>query len=246
LIKLNNISKTFRRPDEVMVFSNFDFELKEGEFAVVVGANGSGKSTLLNLIAGTEMCDSGSILLDGKDVTRLKDYQRSKWISRIFQNPLTGTAPELTILENFRLASLRTKKKGFLIGTNENFRKIVQQKISVLNLGLENKLNQKVGTLSGGQRQSLSLLMSIADETRLLLMDEPTAALDPKTSQLVMQLADKMIHENKLTALLVTHQLRDVVQYGSRIIQLTEGAIAKDIRKDQKSGLTLAEVYDWF
>jgi putative ABC transport system ATP-binding protein len=246
LIKLNNISKTFRRPDDVVVFSNFDFELSEGEFAVVVGANGSGKSTLLNLIAGTEMCDSGSILLDGKDVTRLKDYQRSKWISRIFQNPLTGTAPELTILENFRLASLRTKKKGFRIGTNENFRKVVQQKISVLNLGLENKLDQKVGTLSGGQRQSLSLLMSIADETRLLLMDEPTAALDPKTSQLVMQLADKMIHENKLTALLVTHQLRDVVQYGTRIIQLTEGAIAKDIRKDQKSGLTLAEVYEWF
>jgi putative ABC transport system ATP-binding protein len=246
LVNLSNISKTFHKPDDVTVFRNFDLEIKEGDFTILVGSNGSGKSTLLNLVAGNEMCDEGNIILDNQDISRLKDFERSKWISRIFQNPLAGTAPELSILENFRLASIRTKGKNFRIGTGEYFRKVVSEKVAQLNLGLENKLDQKVGSLSGGQRQSLALLMGIADNTKLLLLDEPAAALDPKTSQLVMQLADRMIRENRLTALLVTHQLKDVIQFGDRIIQLKEGKIIRDIRKEENSKLTLAEIYNWF
>jgi putative tryptophan/tyrosine transport system ATP-binding protein len=246
LIKLSNISKTFQKPDNVTVFHNLNLELANGDFTIVVGSNGSGKSTLLNLMAGTVKPDNGRIFLGNNDITRYVDYKRSKWIARIFQNPLAGTAPELTILENFRLASLRTKGKGFIIGTDNSFRTIVREKVSVLNLGLENKLDQKVGNLSGGQRQSLSLLMAIADDTQLLLLDEPTAALDPRTSELVMQIAEKVISSNKLTTLLVTHQLKHVIQYGNRIIHLKDGKIERDIRKDKNTKMSLAEVYGWF
>ena len=246
MISLTNISKTFQKPDNISVFNNLNLDLKVGDFAIVIGSNGSGKSTLLNLLSGTLKADSGSITLDGKEISGLSDFRRSKWISKIFQNPLAGTAPELSILENFRLASLRTKSKGFSIGTNESFRKIAKEKLSILNLGLENKLDQKVGSLSGGQRQSLSLLMAIADDTKLLLLDEPTAALDPKTSDLVMNIAEKVISENKLTALLVTHQLKHVLQFGNRIIHLKEGQIVKDFKKDVDNKLSLPEVYGWF
>ncbi len=246
MIRLSNISKSFEKPNEVVVFSDLNLELNEGDFTIVIGSNGSGKSTLLNLLAGTIKQDNGSIKLNDNEITDYADFERSKWIARIFQNPLAGTAPELSILENFRLASLRSKSKGLTIGTNAVFRKLVMEKVSVLNLGLENKLDQKVGNLSGGQRQSLSLLMAIADDTQLLLLDEPTAALDPKTSELVMNLAGKIIFEKKLTALLVTHDLRHVVRYGNRIIQLKEGKIERDIRKDDSKKLSLPDVYEWF
>lgn len=246
MISLTNISKTFHKPDDIRVFTDLNLNIQDGDFAILIGSNGSGKSTLLNILAGAIRQDKGSITLNGKEITRYKDYERSRWIARIFQNPLAGTAPELTILENFRLASIRTKTKGLTIGTTDKFRSLVKEKVSVLNLGLENKLDQKVGNLSGGQRQSLSLLMAIADDTQLLLLDEPTAALDPKTSELVMQLAEKVIAEHKLTALLVTHQLKHVLQYGNRIIQLKEGRIVRDFQKDQNTRLSLSDVYEWF
>jgi putative ABC transport system ATP-binding protein len=246
LIKLKNISKSFHKPDDVVVFRDLNLELSPGEFTILIGSNGSGKSTLLNIIAGTVKHDSGNISFNNEDISTLADYKRSRWIARIFQNPLAGSAPELSILENFRLASLRTKGKNFTMGINETFRKKIREEVSILNLGLENKLDQKMGNLSGGQRQSISLLMAIADDTQLLLLDEPTAALDPKTADLVMQLAEKVIKKNRLTALLVTHQLKHVVQYGNRVIQLIEGKIAKDIRKNSKTQLNLPEVYEWF
>lgn len=248
MIKLSGIRKTFGKgsPNEIRILDNFNLEVMKGDFIVVVGSNGSGKTTLLNLIAGTVKPDSGSITFEGNDITGLKDFNRSKWIARIFQNPLAGTAPDLTVLENFRLASQRTKPKGLITGTGNKFRALVKEKISVLNLGLENKLEQSMGSLSGGQRQALSLLMAIMDDTKILLLDEPTAALDPKTSLLILELAKKVINEYGLTAIMVTHQISDVIEYGNRVIQMKEGRIIRDIHGKDRKLFTMNEVYEWF
>lgn len=248
MIKLSGIRKTFGKgsPNEIRILDNFNLEVMKGDFIVVVGSNGSGKTTLLNLIAGTVKPDSGSITFEGNDITGLKDFNRSKWIARIFQNPLAGTAPDLTVLENFRLASQRTKPKGLITGTGNKFRALVKEKISVLNLGLENKLEQSMGSLSGGQRQALSLLMAIMDDTKILLLDEPTAALDPKTSLLILELAKKVINEYGLTAIMVTHQISDIIEYGNRVIQMKEGRIIRDIQGKDRKLFTMNEVYEWF
>ena len=248
MISLNGISKTFSKgsPNEVNLLINFNLEINQNDFIIVVGSNGSGKSTLLNILAGVVRINEGSIVLDEKDITQSKDYKRSRWLARIFQNPLAGTAPDLSILENFRLASIRTGSKGLRIGTDKKFRAKVRDRIAVLNLGLENKLDQEMGSLSGGQRQALALLMAIMDETRLLLLDEPTAALDPRTSELIMNLADKVIKEYSLTALLVTHQIKDVVNFGNRVIQMKEGKIIRDLRKTEKEKLRIADINEWF
>ena len=248
MITISSISKTFNKgnPNEQKIFRNLNLEILKNDFIIVVGSNGSGKSTLLNLLAGTVFADEGSIYLDKKDISKYKEYKRSAWIARIFQNPLAGTASELSILENFRLAALRTKRKGLTIGTGDKFKSVVKEKIRILNLGLENKLTMSMGSLSGGQRQALTLLMAIMDETRLLLLDEPTAALDPRTSVTIMDLAAKVIKEFDLTALLVTHQIKDVVGYGNRIIQLKEGQIIRDITKEPEHELNMKVVFDWF
>ncbi|MCC7231661.1 MAG: ATP-binding cassette domain-containing protein [Bacteroidia bacterium] len=248
MIRLNGISKTFHQhPGEtVTALKPLDIAFSTGSFSVIVGANGSGKSTLLNLLAGSLKTDSGNIVFDGTDVTGLREEKRCRWVSRIFQNPLTGTAPELSVLENFRLASLRTRSKKLIIGTNRAFRKKVQEKISFLGLGLENKLDQNMGSLSGGQRQALTLVMAVMDECRILLMDEPTAALDPKTAGILMNMADKIIREFHLTAILVTHHLNDAVKFGNRTIHLREGEIQKDISGKLREALTTAEIYSWF
>ena len=248
MITISSISKTFNKgnPNEQKIFRNFNLEILKNDFIIVVGSNGSGKSTLLNLLAGTVFADEGSIYLDKKDISKYKEYKRSVWIARIFQNPLAGTASELSILENFRLAALRTKRKGLTIGTGDKFKSVVKEKIRILNLGLENKLTMSMGSLSGGQRQALALLMAIMDDTRLLLLDEPAAALDPKTSDLIMDLAEKVIKEFNLTALLVTHQLKDVVGYGNRVIQMKEGQIIRDFRKSDKEELIISDIYEWF
>ncbi len=248
MISLKGISKTFSKgsPNEINLLNNFNLEIKKNDFIIVVGSNGSGKSTLLNILAGVVRINEGSIILDDKDISQTKDYKRSRWLARIFQNPLAGTAPDLSILENFRLASIRTSSKGFRIGTDKKFRAKVRDRIAVLNLGLENKLDREMGSLSGGQRQALTLLMAIMDETRLLLLDEPTAALDPRTSELIMNLADKVIKEYSLTALLVTHQIKDVVGFGNRALQMKEGKIIRDLKKIEKEKLSIADIYEWF
>ncbi len=248
MIKLSSISKTFGKgsPNEATIFNDFSYEIIKNDFIVVIGSNGSGKSTLLNLLGGTIKSDHGKIFLNELEISELDEHKRSRWIARIFQNPMTGTAPELTILENFRLASLRTGKKGLKFGIGDKFKSTVKEKISVLNLGLENKLSRPMGSLSGGQRQSLALLMAIMDDTRLLLLDEPAAALDPKTSLIVMQLADKVIREFELTALLVTHNYKDVINYGNRVLQLKEGKIERDFRKGPEHELNMKAVFEWF
>jgi len=229
MISLKGISKTFNKgsANENMLLNDFNLDIHRNEFTVIVGSNGSGKSTLLNLLAGSIQPDEGQILIDDNDISSLKDFQRSKWIARIFQDPLSGTAPELSILENFRLASIRTHTKTLKVGTNTIFREKVREMVAGLGLGLENKLEQSMGSLSGGQRQALTLLMATSDETQLLLLDEPIAALDPKTSITIMKLANDIIRQANLTAVMVTHSMKDAIEYGDRIILLREGKIAK-------------------
>jgi putative ABC transport system ATP-binding protein len=248
MIALKNVSKTFNagKPNEVKALGKLSLEIKEGEFVVIVGSNGSGKTTLLNLLAGTILPNTGSINIVGNDATKLADYQRSKWIARIFQNPLSGTAADLSILDNFRLAALRTKSKGLTIGKNESFKALVHEKIAALGMGLEDKTEQPIGTLSGGQRQALTLVMSVMDECKILLLDEPTAALDPRSAENVMRTADALIKQYSLTAILVTHNLKDAANYGSRIIQMGEGEILKDIPATEKEKLKQAELFEWF
>jgi putative ABC transport system ATP-binding protein len=248
MIEIANISKTFNtgKPNQVNAICNVSLNIKAGEFVVIVGSNGSGKTTLLNLVAGNILPDTGAITIDGNNVTRLPEYKRSKWIARIFQNPLLGTAGDLSIVDNFRLAAIRTQYKGLSIGKNESFKKLVKDKIATLDMGLESKIEQPIGTLSGGQRQALTLLMSVMDTCKILLLDEPTAALDPRSAENVMRIADSLIKEYSLTAILVTHNLKDAGNYGSRIIQMGEGEILRDVSTIEKSKLKQSDLFDWF
>lgn len=248
MISIQKVHKVFNKgkANQVDAIRGVDLEISEQEFLVIVGSNGSGKTTLLNLVAGSILPTSGSIRIDGNDVTKLADYNRSEWIARVFQNPLSGTAPDLSILDNFRLAAIRTKPKGLSIGINDNFKKLVKEKISTLGMGLENKIEQPMGILSGGQRQALTLLMSVMDTCKVLLLDEPTAALDPRSADVVMKTADRLITDFGLTAVLVTHNLKEAYNYGNRIIQMVEGKVVKDLSKEKKSALKQTDLYDWF
>jgi putative ABC transport system ATP-binding protein len=248
MISLQQISKFFNpgKPTEVIALKDISLQISKGEFVVIVGANGSGKTTLLNIIEGSQKPSAGTVKLKGEDVTPLPEYKRSRWVARVFQNPNNGTAPDLTILDNFRLAALRTQRKNLAIGINEAFRKKVREKISDLGMGLENKISQPMGNLSGGQRQALTLLMSVMDDTDILLLDEPTAALDPKSALIVMNLANKLNKELGITTVLITHNLKDALQYGNRLIQMQEGKITRDLNAEDKTGLLLQEIYQWF
>ena len=248
MIDIQNVHKIFNpgKANQVNAVNGVNLSIKKEEFLVIVGANGSGKTTLLDLVAGSVFPVSGSIHIDGKDVTKIPDYRRSRWIARVFQNPMSGTASDLSILDNFRLAAIRTKHKGLSIGINETFKNQVKEKISTLGMGLENKTEQPMGTLSGGQRQALTLLMSVMDNCKVLLLDEPTAALDPRSAEIVMRTADELIKDYKLTSILITHNLKDAFNYGNRIILMGEGNIVKDLDTDHKSALKQNDLFDWF
>lgn len=247
-IAIQNIHKTFNpgKPNQVNAVNGIDLTINTGEFVVIVGSNGSGKTTLLNLVSGSVLPTSGTISIHGTDVSKLADYSRSQWIARVFQNPMSGTASELSILDNFRLAAIRTKTKGLTIGINDAFKQQVREKIATLGMGLENKIEQQMGTLSGGQRQALTLLMSVMDDCKILLLDEPTAALDPRSAAVVMSTADKLTAQFKLTTILVTHNLKDAYTYGTRIIQMAEGLIIKDHSADVKVTLKQNDLFEWF
>lgn len=248
MIRIEQLCKTFHAGEatEVKAVTGIDLSMESGQFAIIVGPNGCGKSTLLQLISGSVKPDKGAIYFDHQRVDTLAEHKRSSFIARLFQNPLTGTAPELSIVENFRLAALRSKNKRLIIGIDKGFRQHVAESIHRLGMGLENKLDQIMGSLSGGQRQALTLLMGTFDDCRLLLMDEPTSALDPRSSELVMNLANSIIREKKLTAVLVTHRIKDCTTYGDRILHMEEGRIVKDISGDQKKQLRTEEIYSWF
>jgi putative ABC transport system ATP-binding protein len=248
MITLEHIHKVFNpgETNEVNALKDISLNIPKGDFVIIIGSNGSGKTTLLNIIAGAEISTSGSIFINNTNVTRLPDYKLSKWIARVFQNPLTGTAPDLSILDNFRLAAIRTNSKKLSIGINAGFKKHVQQRISTLGMGLENKVEQPMGALSGGQRQALTLLMSVMDNTEILLLDEPTAALDPRSADTVLKTADTLIKQYNLTAVLITHNLKDAHQYGNRLIQMAEGKILRNMDASAKNKLQINQLFEWF
>ena len=248
MIQLNHISRIFNadQVNEVMALKEVTLEIKRGEFVCLIGSNGSGKTTLLNVISGAVRPSEGKVYLHGEDATSLPEHKRSKWIARVFQNPLGGTAPDLSVLDNFRLAALRTSKKTLRIGINGAFKEKVRARIAELGLGLEDKVQQPMGTLSGGQRQALTLLMSTMDHTDILLLDEPTAALDPRSAEVVLQTAQRIIDEYDLTTVFITHNLQDALKYGNRLIQMKNGRIERDLDSIAKSQLQLPEVYQWF
>jgi putative ABC transport system ATP-binding protein len=248
MIEISEVHKVFNtgKANQVNAVNGISLTIKTQEFLVIVGANGSGKTTLLDMVAGSVFPSTGTVTIDDEDVTKLPDYKRSKWIARVFQNPMSGTASDLSILDNFRLAAIRTKPKGLSIGINETFKNQVKEKISTLGMGLENKIEQPMGTLSGGQRQALTLLMSVMDSCKVLLLDESTAALDPRSAEIVMRTADELIKDYRLTSILITHNLKDAYNYGNRIILMGEGHIVKDLDAKQKSSLKQNDLFDWF
>ncbi|OKS86451.1 ABC transporter ATP-binding protein [Mucilaginibacter polytrichastri] len=248
MIKISEVYKTYNegQVSEVKALNGINLNIAEGDYTVIVGSNGSGKSTLLNIIAGSVLPTSGTIMLDNENITKLPDHQRSKWLARVFQNPLSGTASGLSIIDNFRLAAIRTQPKGLKIGISDHFAQQVKDKIATLGLGLEDKINQQMGTLSGGQRQALTLLMSVMDSCKVILLDEPTAALDPRSANIVMQTADKIVKEFNLTAILITHNLKDAYTYGNRLIQMGEGQLMRDLNTAEKEKLQQNQLFEWF
>ncbi len=248
MIELQNLNKIYNAgfANQVNAIQNLSLTIRKNDFVVIVGANGSGKSTLLNLISGNVLPSNGKVLIEDKKVTRMPDFKRSPTIARVFQNPFSGTAADLSILDNFRLAALRTQSKTLKIGVNQNFKNKVAQQIAQLGMGLEDKLDQQMGSLSGGQRQALTLLMAVMDDLKILLLDEPTAALDPRSAEVVMQLANQLTQQYQLCTILITHNLKEAFTQGNRIIQMAEGKISKDLNAFSKQKLTQNEIFSWF
>lgn len=244
MLKLENICKTFNigTVNESTLFSNFNLEIKKGEFISVIGSNGSGKTTMLNLICGSIPLDRGNIVVQGQNINKLKEYQRSRFIGRVFQDPAKGTCPSMTILQNMSMADNKGKAFNLTAGINKKRIPFYQEQLARLGLGLEDKLHVKVGALSGGQRQAMALLMSTMTPLDFLILDEHTAALDPKTSEVIMELTDELVREKQLTTLMVTHNLRHAVQYGNRMIMMHQGGIVLDYDARQKAEANVDDI----
>ena len=248
MLELKNISKTFfpGTVHEKTALDNLSLTLHEGDFVTVIGGNGAGKSTMLNAIAGTFSVDSGSILIDGKDVTRLPEFKRAALLGRVFQDPMMGTAPTMQIQENLALAARRGKHRGLKWGITPQEEQEYYQKLKELDLGLEDRMKAKVGLLSGGQRQALTLLMAALQRPKLLLLDEHTAALDPRTAAKVLELSDKIVEENHLTTMMITHNMRDAIAHGNRLIMMDAGHVVLDISGEEKKKLTVSDLLTLF
>ena len=248
MLEIKSIYKTFNAGtvNEKRALQGIDLTLNEGDFVTVIGGNGAGKSTMLNAVAGTWFVDSGSILIDGVDVTHLPEYKRAKFIGRVFQDPMMGTAPTMQIDENLALAARRGQKRGLGWGVSKAERERYQEMLQSLDLGLEDRLTSKVGLLSGGQRQALTLLMASLQKPKLLLLDEHTAALDPKTAAKVLALSDRIVEENHLTTMMVTHNMKDAIAHGNRLIMLYEGRIVIDVSGEEKKKLTVPQLLELF
>ena len=248
MLELKNISKTFfpGTVHEKTALDNLSLTLHEGDFVTVIGGNGAGKSTMLNAIAGTFSVDSGSILIDGKEVTRLPEFKRAALLGRVFQDPMMGTAPTMQIQENLALAARRGKHRGLKWGITPQEEQEYYQKLKDLDLGLEDRMKAKVGLLSGGQRQALTLLMAALQKPKLLLLDEHTAALDPRTAAKVLELSDKIVEENHLTTMMITHNMRDAIAHGNRLIMMDAGHVVLDISGEEKKKLTVSDLLTLF
>ncbi|QWQ39173.1 ATP-binding cassette domain-containing protein [Gemella sp. zg-570] len=245
-IEINNVNKTFFKNTnrEHHALKNINLKINRGDFITIVGGNGAGKSTLLNALSGNFLVDSGKIFINNIDVSLMSEHKRSKYISRVFQNPLYGTAPRMTVCENMALAYRRGEKRGLKLGVTEENKKYFTEQLSSLNLGLENRLHTEIGLLSGGQRQAISLLMATIKNPDLLLLDEHTAALDLKTQKIIMDITDKKIKDKNITALMITHNIQDALKYGNRLIVLNQGEIIKDFNKEEKEVLTRNDIYN--
>lgn len=244
MLEIKNIYKTFNKGtiNEKRALSGVNLNLDPGDFVTIIGGNGAGKSTTLNAIAGTWFVDEGSIIVDGTDITRLPEHKRAVYLGRVFQDPMTGTAATMSIEENMAIASRRGEHRGLRWGITKKEREEYKRQLSALNLGLEDRLSSKVGLLSGGQRQAITLLMAAAKKPKLLLLDEHTAALDPKTAAKVLELSDKIIEENHLTAMMVTHNMKDAIAHGNRLIMMHEGKIIYDVSGEEKKKLHVSDL----
>ncbi len=248
MLELKGVSMTFNMGtiNEKKALIDIDFTIEDGDFITVIGGNGAGKSTLLNVIAGVYIPEKGSVVLGGKDITRLPEHKRAKYLGRVFQDPMMGTAASMEIQENLALANRRGKMRGLRWGVGKKEKAFFKQKLEFLGLGLEDRMTAKVGLLSGGQRQALTLLMATLKRPELLLLDEHTAALDPKTAARVLDVTEELTSGEKLTTLMITHNMKDAIRYGNRLIMMHEGRIIYDVRGEEKSKLTVAELLDKF
>ncbi len=248
MLKIDHLSKTFNAGtvNEKKALSDLNLHLKEGEFLTVIGGNGAGKSTLLNAVAGTFPVDGGRILIGGKDVTNLPEHKRAAFIGRVFQDPMMGTAPSMQIDENLALAARRGERRGLKWGISREEKERFHERLKELGLGLEDRMSTKVGLLSGGQRQALTLLMAALKRPELLLLDEHTAALDPATAAKVLEISDRIVTENGLTCMMITHNMKDAIKHGNRLIMMNEGRIILDIAGEEKQKLTKRELLDRF
>ena len=248
MLKIENVVKVFNPGtiNEKVALNGLNLHLKEGEFVTVIGGNGAGKSTMLNAVAGVWEVDAGKILIDDVDVTHLPEYKRAKYIGRVFQDPMMGTAATMQIEENMALAARRGKHRTLRPGITKAEREEYREQLKILDLGLEERMTAKVGLLSGGQRQALTLLMATLQKPKLLLLDEHTAALDPKTAAKVLEATEKIVKRSGLTTMMITHNMRDAIQYGNRLIMMYNGRIAVDVSGEEKKNLTVPQLLALF
>lgn len=248
MLNMEHIYKTFNPGtiNEKTALSDLSLHLNPGDFVTVIGGNGAGKSTMLNAVAGVWPVDEGRILIDGVDVTGLPEYRRAQYIGRVFQDPMMGTAATMGIEENLALAYRRGKRRTLRWGVSKAEKDLYYEKLKILGLGLEDRMTSKVGLLSGGQRQALTLLMAALQKPKLLLLDEHTAALDPATAAKVLELSDRLVAENELTAMMITHNMKDAIAHGNRLIMMNEGKIILDIQGEEKQNLTISELLEEF
>lgn len=248
MLEIKSVYKTFNpgTVNEKRALNGIDLTLDEGDFVTVIGGNGAGKSTMLNMIAGVYPVDSGTITIDGQDVTKLPEFKRAKFLGRVFQDPMNGTAADMQILENLALASRRGKFRTLAPGVSKKEKAEYVELLKSLDLGLETRLTSKVGLLSGGQRQAITLLMATLKKPKLLLLDEHTAALDPKTAHKVLELTTQIIEKNNLTTIMITHNMKDAIAIGNRLIMMNDGKVIYDVRGEEKKKLTTADLLEKF
>ncbi|MFV0315248.1 MAG: ABC transporter ATP-binding protein [Anaerotignum sp.] len=248
MLELKDVTKIFNsgQVTETCLFDKFNLTVSDGQFVSIVGSNGSGKTSMLNIICGSIPIEGGEVLVGGEDIAKWKDFKRYRSIGRVYQNPSMGTAPNLTMLENMSLADNKGKSFGLSLGVNKARENYYKEQLSILGLGLENKMHVKLGALSGGQRQATALIMSTLTPIEFLILDEHTAALDPKTAEIIMELTGKVVKEKKLTAIMVTHNLRYAVEYGNRLIMMDKGGIVMDKSGKEKNDLKVNDILDVF
>ena len=248
MLQATDLRMTFNAgtPIETRALRGLSLEIPSGQFVAVIGSNGAGKSTFLNAISGDQMVDSGRIAIDDTDVTRQPAWDRAQLVARVFQDPMAGTCEALTIEENMALAWKRGERRGFGFSLNRNLRELFREKLSILELGLENRLADRMGLLSGGQRQAVSLLMASLQPSRILLLDEHTAALDPKTAAFVLELTAKIVEAGKLTAMMVTHSMRQALDYGTRTVMLHEGRVILDVKGSERARMDVPDLLHMF